>query len=348
MQKIHNKQLSIAKGIGISLMVIGHSHCPVFLHDFIYSFHMILFYFCSAYFFKDEAFIFDKKKFYFKKVKGLYWPYVKWSIIFILLHNLFYKIGFNADKLSLIEIYINIKRSIRFLWQGEHFLGTYWFLPSLFWEIILFSIVVFVCKSQKVRGIIIVVLFCIGLGANCKGIGIYVSRELVILPVFYWGYLWGNHILPSEKLLEQYVYKKIIIFLLLAFLIVIVACNDPIEIGANLFGIIPLSFCGFICGILFIYSISKNIMNAKLGGYLDVVGKYTLEIMTFHFLGFKLLSWLLLNIYNDSYSKLAEWPVPDSYAKYWYLYSVMGVAFPLLLCFIKKKVFLFCKKNGKV
>ena len=36
------------KGIGIILMVIGHSGCPTFLHDFIYLFHMGLFFFVSG------------------------------------------------------------------------------------------------------------------------------------------------------------------------------------------------------------------------------------------------------------------------------------------------------------
>ncbi|WP_262302074.1 hypothetical protein [Segatella hominis] len=33
----HNKQISIVKGIGIILVVVGHSGCPEYLHTFIYS-----------------------------------------------------------------------------------------------------------------------------------------------------------------------------------------------------------------------------------------------------------------------------------------------------------------------
>lgn len=46
----HNRQMSIAKGIGISLMVLGHSGCPDYLHNFIYCFHMVLFYYLSGFF----------------------------------------------------------------------------------------------------------------------------------------------------------------------------------------------------------------------------------------------------------------------------------------------------------
>ena len=71
-------------------MVIGHSACPAFMGRFIYSFHMPLFFIASGYFFStkytDDKFLFIKKRF-----KGLYLPFVKWSLIFLFLHNQFFK-----------------------------------------------------------------------------------------------------------------------------------------------------------------------------------------------------------------------------------------------------------------
>lgn len=49
--KKRNDTLSIVKAIGIILMVIGHSGCPKYLNDYLYMFHMPLFFFCSGYFF---------------------------------------------------------------------------------------------------------------------------------------------------------------------------------------------------------------------------------------------------------------------------------------------------------
>lgn len=49
-----NTTISIVKGICIILMVIGHSGCPELLHDFIYLFHMPVFFFVSGYFCKRE------------------------------------------------------------------------------------------------------------------------------------------------------------------------------------------------------------------------------------------------------------------------------------------------------
>ena len=73
--------ISVAKAIGIILMGIGHSGCPKLLRDFIYTFHMPLFFLCSGYFFKEIVSLYKLKSFFLKKMRGLYFPYL---IIFFL------------------------------------------------------------------------------------------------------------------------------------------------------------------------------------------------------------------------------------------------------------------------
>ena len=43
------KWLDIAKGLGIILMVLGHTSIPKFASDFIWSFHMPLFFIASGF-----------------------------------------------------------------------------------------------------------------------------------------------------------------------------------------------------------------------------------------------------------------------------------------------------------
>lgn len=66
------------KGIAILLMVIGHSGCPSYLRNFIYLFHMGLFYYASGHFFKAKG-VDGFLPFLKKKLLGLYWPFVKWG-----------------------------------------------------------------------------------------------------------------------------------------------------------------------------------------------------------------------------------------------------------------------------
>lgn len=98
-----NAMISIAKAIGIILMVTGH----VFDKEswgvhYIYMFHMPLFFVLSGYFFKTPRSLRDLFVFLKKKIIGLYLPYLLWSTSFILLHNflLKYDIGENAYSLS--------------------------------------------------------------------------------------------------------------------------------------------------------------------------------------------------------------------------------------------------------
>ena len=80
--------LDIAKGICIILMVIGHSGCPEWLNRFIYMFHMPCFFFMSG-ILLSEKYLIDVRGGIRKKLKGYYRPFVKWTLIFLFLHNVF-------------------------------------------------------------------------------------------------------------------------------------------------------------------------------------------------------------------------------------------------------------------
>ena len=87
-----NYTISIVKGIGIILMVVGHAEAPWFITNFIYTFHMPLFFIAAGYFF-SRKYLSDPWTFISRRVKGLYVPFVTWAVIFLLLHNLWFRIG---------------------------------------------------------------------------------------------------------------------------------------------------------------------------------------------------------------------------------------------------------------
>ena len=68
--------ISIAKGIAIILMVIAHAEAPGWLCRFIFEFHMPLFFITAGYFF-SLRYLNDEAIFVKKRIKGLYWPFVK-------------------------------------------------------------------------------------------------------------------------------------------------------------------------------------------------------------------------------------------------------------------------------
>ena len=264
----HNAQVSIAKALGIILMVMGHAGCPEYLHDFIYLFHMPLFFFLSAYFFRDVKVVDSAGQYVLRKFKNLYWPYIKWSIIFLLLHNLFFQIGFYDNSLSWQELFVNVKCSVRGMWQGERMLGAYWFLISLFWESLLFGLIIWVkhkTKSGYLDLIAVVLLFLVGYYAP---IDLLVNREMVILPIFYLGYWAGTHktnfsISRSHLLIALLVCLPLLCYFA-TFMKVAVAqgefCN-PI-----------LFIVGSLAGIYLMIILSGLIKSLRVGRWLDIVG----------------------------------------------------------------------------
>ena len=264
----HNAQVSIAKALGIILMVMGHAGCPGYLHDFIYLFHMPLFFFLSAYFFRDAKVVDSAGQYVVRKFKNLYWPYIKWSIIFLLLHNLFCRIGFYDNSLSWQELLVNVKCSVRGMWQGERMLGTYWFLISLFWESLLFGLIIWIkhkTKSGYFDLIAVVLLFLVGYYAP---IDLLVNREMVILPIFYLGYWAGTHktnfsISRSHLLIALLVCLPLLCYFA-TFMKVAVAqgefCN-PI-----------LFIVGSLAGIYLMIILSGLINSLRVGRWLDIVG----------------------------------------------------------------------------
>ena len=91
-----NSAISISKAIAIILMVIGHSGCPEGLSHFIYLFHMPFFFFVGGLCFK-EKYLDDPKTFIKRRLQRLYLPYVKFSLIFLVFHNVFFSLHIYSE-----------------------------------------------------------------------------------------------------------------------------------------------------------------------------------------------------------------------------------------------------------
>ena len=76
---MRDESITIAKAIGIILMVVAHAGIPDMFNHFIVMFHMPLFFFVSGYCFK-EKYLSTPAVFVLKRIKGLYVPFVKYSL----------------------------------------------------------------------------------------------------------------------------------------------------------------------------------------------------------------------------------------------------------------------------
>lgn len=136
-----NRTITYMKATGIMLMVLAHCSNFELLYRIVYSFHMPLFFIVSGYCFK-EKYLHEPMTFAWKRIKGLWWPYVKWGFVFLLLHNIFYNLNIYNDEygyhgivqhIYVTEDFMNRAKSIILMTHAECLLGGYWFLGSLFW-----------------------------------------------------------------------------------------------------------------------------------------------------------------------------------------------------------------------
>ena len=184
--ELHNNRISwidMAKGYGIILVIVGHLHLPSTITNYIYSFHIPLFFFLSGYLFNTKK---SFKDFVATKIKRLIIPYICLCIPMIFSNLLFsenYTFNFDCFKIELVC----------FLLQERH--TTLWFLACLLiLNIIMYLVVKY--STSKWLSDLYCMLFCLsGLILWHFGIKDLIwncDLALVVLPFFYAGYRFRN------------------------------------------------------------------------------------------------------------------------------------------------------------
>ena len=88
----NSNAVSAAKAVAILLMVVGHAGCPRYINDYLGMLRMPLFFVMSGYCFKTK-YLDDAVTFVRRRITGIWWPYVKWGLFFLILHNVFFHLN---------------------------------------------------------------------------------------------------------------------------------------------------------------------------------------------------------------------------------------------------------------
>lgn len=342
---VHNNYITIAKAIGIILMVIGHSGCPVLLFRFIYLFHMPLFFFCSGVFFGDISSKDDAHVFLRKRVKGLYLPFVRYSVFFLLIHNLLLIVGLynshygymGGSSFYGINETLNNLVMILFTMHGyEELLGGFWFIRALFIAsllIMVFSLLL--SRMQKYKHELLCLIFLV--------LTVFIRRYLnnsefwrdISMGIMgAWFYMCGS-------LLKQYgnIWKNKYVFATccLTLMLSMFYFNDVVKMECGYNKVIPYAIAA-TSGVFVSLYVSYKVETKKsvIRQVLYYIGNRTLFILALHFLSFRLVSILLVRIYNFDFVHVAEHPVIQDIdgsigSWWWILYTFVGISIPLLL-----------------
>lgn len=342
--KKRNDTLSIVKAIGIILMVIGHSGCPKYLNDYLYMFHMPLFFFCSGYFFKKPTDFSNLKNFFKKRIKGLYLPYIEWTLFFIIIHNILFRIniyndiyGFRGSVSHLYNLndYTDKLFHLIFMSGTEQLLGGFWFLQVLFISSICLEIYFFINIKIKLNDtILLFILVIIAYISKIYNIGLPMIGSISLISmsciIFIIGYYYKQY--------EQKKYYNIYTFIILTIFILIGShTNYANMLDYDSSDILPYIVFSIV-GVISIFCISSVLEHTRLKHILTYIGDNTMIILALHFISFKIVSLIKIYAYGLDIKKLAYFPViPDCNEYFWILYTIIGVSIPLIvLCGYKK------------
>lgn len=341
-----DQSLDTLKGIGIILMVVGHSGAPLWIHDSIYSFHMPLFFIASGYFFSESS-LDNKRLFTLKKINGLYIPYLLWSIIFLLLHNVFFSIGLlndsygyegSVEKWYHSRDFVSHFLNITFRMIGyDNLIGTFWFLRSLLFGSLLlcFSswLLLSIIRRSKVFSILSITIFYCIIG----GVISYLSIKIPWIPQG--GY---REVMATFFIGVGYVMKKsdrwrspvALALSLIVLVVCIIFHPTSMKVGASFMDWLVILITGN-AGFIVTYHVSKYIVSHGmwLRDKLVYIGKRTFYIMTFHFFCFKPVSLLKAYIYDLDWQVIGYHPVIPPMDDYWFwiIYTVAALVLSLLL-----------------
>lgn len=334
----NNDTISIAKAVGIILVVIGHSGCPDILSKFIYLFHMPLFFIASGFFFKEENLV-EWRKFVVRRIKGIWYPFEKWGLSFLWLHNVLFLIGLHSHYYELKTIVINTITCMTLMIGTDYLTSGVWFLRDLFLGSI---ILLFVSKifyswmkisfrmSMTISCFILLVLYVIfdqlNICINFKWIIFLEKRTLYSTSFIAIGLIFKTLI---NNISRQSI-KRASWGVILCFTIEIFATYNFPKIDINvssewLWAGILLAMVGFIMVLRFSQLLKKTILSKELVW----IGNNSIIIFFLHTICYKPISLVIIKIYNLPFSNLIERVIIKD--NWWIIYSLSGIVLPVIV-----------------
>lgn len=286
--------IDVCKGLGIILVVLGHTPIPMFLGDLIFSFHMPLFFFLSGYLFQSNKYK-NFFSFFKRKVHTILVPYAFFATIVYLFWVFIGRTHGDGSRIDipvwkpLVGIFYSVGTD-----DWLVFNIPLWFLTC----IMVVEIAFFAISKQPENKIILITIVC-------SIIGCFLSLFLPFrlpwsldtaftgLVFFSNGYLLRENI---KKLLKLNKLSRFIIALLLITLnILFVHLNGRIDMNSNTYNNYFYFYIAAFTGIFSVILISQLIKKNKILSYFGV---YSLIVLALHVTSFSIVNVFLQVIFS--------------------------------------------------
>lgn len=217
----------------------------------------------------------------------------------------------------------------------EQLLGGYWFLPTLLYASIIAYLIIRYIHNRILGRILLALIFAfLLLDIKIPFFGIN-SKMLLGALFFYYGYVLKiNHPVIAKKKYRN------AIFIMALLITPTVALKLPssmptMEISKVITYIISAILLS--TSILFCF---ERISDRKIGVLLNYIGQHTLEILTWHFLLFKAVSFVIVLLNDLPIEQIAYFPTIQEYSRHgwWLVYTIVGVITPITVVHLKTKI----------
>ena len=332
-QKNTNKRiawLDQLKGFGIILMVYGHNF-PI-LEEYIYSFHMPLFFIIAGIFHPKNINVSTIKK----RVRQILLPYFLWSfILFGFWLFIGRKFGESANlDLSITKNFIGI-----FFAQGDiNYMNwgiPMWFLPTIFLTFLLFGLILKI-KNKFLQYSVLVMSIVLGfLIANFSKMYLLWSLDVALVSLFFYSFgFYAKDFIKSNK--KKDVFSLLILGVI--HLAVSLFLMQKIDMYRSTYGNEILFLLNSIVGFLFWGYLFKNFLLIKSLVYF---GKNTIPILAVQARALSFIKLFLFLILGLSIFEFTE------FEKVILTLGQLIILFPILIL-INKYIPILNGKNKKI
>lgn len=346
MKKERDPYWECVKGIAILAIVVGHGYA--LLHDFVYAWHLPVFFFVSGWFYNEKKYGDYPELNSAVRIKNNLPKYFTYSCILIMLHLVLQNIlGVETlkERFSLGSAVIYSLESVVFK-ANDYLAGSMWFVPFLILSSSFWGIIVYISRGKiikKYKNILIIGLSilvgALGCVLNAKEIEIAGTYQLQIVMKIVPLYTVAYYARLYDAQVHGLKFKWYIALVCFAVTIIL-----PYGVGVGvgmyapwysfyILGLSGIYMVLFLCKWLCKFNLLKTIFS--------MWGRYSFEIMAFNVLIFFLLNYLFEKMgFEKNAFSLCE------FQQLWIIYLSVLMFLPCIVgvLYDKCKVILFVRE----